>query len=89
MVLMLGKNSLIREEELIGIFDLDNCSQSRLTREFLAAAEKKGLVINTAEDLPNSFVLCKDALYLAQASSRKTAGKLESQNGEYYGGKQG
>ena len=41
------------------MFDLDNTSQSHLTRSFLAAAEKNGDVVNAAGDeLPKSFVLC-------------------------------
>jgi hypothetical protein len=42
MYLTIGKNTVIRDDEIIGIFDLDNCSQSFLTREFLSAAEKAG-----------------------------------------------
>ena len=41
MYLSIGKNTVIRDDELIGIFDLDNCSQSFLTREFLSAAERQ------------------------------------------------
>ena len=44
MYLTIGKNTVIRDDEIIGIFDLDNCSQSFLTREFLSAAEKAGRV---------------------------------------------
>ena len=58
MYLSIGKNTVIRDDELIGIFDLDNCSQSFLTREFLSAAEKAGRVVNAAEDIPNSFLIC-------------------------------
>ena len=42
MYLSIGKNAVIRDDELIGIFDLDNCSQSFLTREYLSAAERRG-----------------------------------------------
>ena len=80
MYLSIGKNTVIRDEEILGIFDLDNCSQSRITREFLSAAEKSGSVVNTAEDIPNSFLLCsrrsaekkenQTEIYLSQSSSR-------------------
>ena len=79
MYLNIGKTTVIQDSEIIGIFDLDNCSQSLLTREFLSAAEKKGSVINAAEDIPNSFLLCserekntseKTAVYLSQSTSR-------------------
>ena len=80
MYLSIGKNAVIRDDELIGIFDLDNCSQSFLTREYLSAAEKAGQVINTAEDIPNSFLICvgrktgskeeSSTVYLSQSNSR-------------------
>ena len=59
MVLSIGKSAFLPEDEVIAIFDLETTSQSYLTREFLAAAEKQGLVENAAEDLPNSFLLCE------------------------------
>jgi len=72
--LSIGKTTVIPEDSILGIFDLDTSSQSFLTREFLAAAEKGGRVFNAAEDIPNSFVLCeeKDAnrVYLSQSTSR-------------------
>lgn len=74
MYLSIGKNCVIHEEHIIGIFDLDICSQSYLTREFLAAAEKGGRVLNTAEDIPNSILLCEESgegrVYLSQSTSR-------------------
>ena len=80
MYLSIGKNTVIREDEIIGIFDLDNCSQSFLTRAFLSAAEKAGQVVNAAEDIPNSFLICAEGkdrskeesgtVYLSQSSSR-------------------
>ena len=80
MYLSIGKNTVIRDDEIIGIFDLDNCSQSFLTREFLSAAEKAGQVVNAAEDIPNSFLICAGqkersneescTVYLSQSSSR-------------------
>ena len=74
MYLNLGKDSLVLKQDIIGIFDLDNCCQSRTTRDFLSAAEKKGQVLNTAEDIPNTFLLCEDhgaeRVYLAQTNSK-------------------
>ena len=74
MYLHLGNGFLARDEDVVGVFDLDNTTGSRITRDYLAQAEKAGSVINTAEDLPRSFVVCvekrgKDTrLYLSQLS---------------------
>ena len=71
--LHLGKGTLVREDEILGIFDLDVTSQSHLTRKFLAMAEKAGQVVNAAEDLPKSFVLCRregqSRVYLSQMAA--------------------
>ena len=66
----LGKGTLVRDDEILGIFDLDITSQSHLTRKYLSMAEKAGQVINAAEDIPKSFVLCRregqTRIYLSQ-----------------------
>ena len=46
----------VREKSIIGIFDMDNTSTSRRTREFLSKAEEEGQVV-PCDDLPKSFVL--------------------------------
>lgn len=74
MYLSIGKNIVISEQNIIGIFDLDNCSQSFLTREYLSRSEKKEQIINAAEDIPNSFIICAEGrdtnVYLSQSTSR-------------------
>ena len=57
MYLHLGNGALAREDEIVGVFDLDITSQSHLTRRFLAMAEKAGEVESASEDLPKSFVV--------------------------------
>jgi len=61
MYLHLGKGTVIPDSSIIGIFDLDITSQSRLTRSFLSMAEKAGEVVNAAEDIPKSFVVSCDS----------------------------
>ena len=56
MYLNIGNDMAVREKSIIGIFDLDNTSTSRRTREFLDKAEEEGQVV-PCDDLPKSFVL--------------------------------
>ena len=58
--LHLGGQYVVPRASVAGIFDIDNTTSARSTREMLAAAEKNGEVINAAEDLPRSFVLCEE-----------------------------
>ena len=56
MYLSIGYDLSLRESSIIGIFDLDNTSTSKRTREFLDRAEENGEVV-PCDDLPKSFVL--------------------------------
>ena len=72
MYLSIGNDMAVREKSIIGIFDLDNTSTSKRTREFLASAEGEGQVI-PCDDLPKSFVVTAeygmDRVYLTSLSS--------------------
>ena len=59
MYLSIGNDMAVRDRSIIGIFDLDNTSTSRRTREFLASAEQEGEVV-PCDDLPKSFVLTSE-----------------------------
>ena len=56
MYLSIGNDMAVRDSAVIGIFDLDNTSTSKRTREFLKKAEQEGQVV-PCDDLPKSFVL--------------------------------
>ena len=56
MYLNIGNDMAVRQKSVVGIFDLDNTSTSRRTREFLEEAERDGLVI-PCDDLPKAYVL--------------------------------
>ncbi|WP_409967114.1 DUF370 domain-containing protein [Bengtsoniella intestinalis] len=79
MFLHIGQTEIIPQRQIIGIFDLDNASYEKRTREYLANAEEDGVVLDIAGDLPRSFVVCdhpyhKQIVYLTQIGSR-TLGK--------------
>ena len=56
LYLSIGNDFAVREKSIIGIFDMDNTTTSKRTREFLSKAEKEGQVV-PCDDLPKSFVL--------------------------------
>ena len=72
----LGQDTVVRTDEIVGIFDLDTSTVSKRTREFLTKAQKAGQVVNVSMELPKSFVLCAQpgrkgghTLYISQISS--------------------
>ena len=72
MYLSIGNDMAVRESSIIGIFDMDNTSTSKRTREFLARSEQEGQVV-PCDDLPKSFVLTAEygmnRVYLTALSS--------------------
>ena len=86
MYIHLGNNVMLPTSDIIGIFDLENTSISKRTRDFLNRAEKEGRVITISYDLPRSFVIAgktkKDSkVYISQISSQtllKRTGYIDS-----------
>ena len=72
MYLHLGQSTVITTENLLGIFDMDNTTVMKSTRDYLNKAEKEGQVINVSYELPKSFVVCCEnnskKVYIAQIS---------------------
>lgn len=85
MYLHLGQDTVVRTSEIVGIFDMDNATVGKSTRQFLAQAEKRGQVVNVTGDLPKTFVVCRDRrgevrVYISQISSatlRKRTGFID------------
>ena len=82
MYLHLGKGTVVSTDSIVGIFDLDITSQSHLTRKYLSMAEKAGQVVNAAEDIPKSFVICrageKSSVYLSQMATATLLRRCEA-----------
>ena len=78
----IGNSMAVREKNIIGIFDLDNASWSRHTREFLRRAEKNGEVIPVSDDIPKSFILTQeyglDHIYLVQFNTKTLEKRIEN-----------
>ena len=73
MYIPIGNDMAVRDRSIVGIFDLDNCSYEKRTREFLARAEQNGEVVPATDHLPKSFILTSEygfnRVYLAQFNS--------------------
>ena len=87
MYLHLGQGVVVPHRDIVGVFDLDNTSSSRLTRAFLEGAERAGRVVNASGDLPKSFVLCRPergeaTVYLSQLSPATLLRRAESNSFE-------
>lgn len=74
MYLHLGQDSVVRERTVIGIFDLDNTTSSKITRDFLNRAQREGRVTYVSGELPKAFVVTedrgRDGVWLTQLGSQ-------------------
>ena len=74
MYLRVEENIIVNTDDIIGIFDMDNTTVSRLGRTFLAKSEKNGLIINSTDDLPKSFVVTNEdkntKIFISSVSSK-------------------
>ena len=73
MYLHIGNGESIKTEEIIGIFDLDTATVSKITKKYISVKEKEGIVEYTDYDLPRAFIICgekkKEKVKLSRISS--------------------
>ena len=73
MYIHLGESTVVRDDEVIGFFDLETTTVSKHTRDFLKYAEKRKEVVNVSYELPKSFIICnrkkENKVYISQISS--------------------
>ncbi len=82
MYLHLGNETVIKTNDIIGIFDLDTSTVSKHTRDYLSKCEKNKEAITVSFELPKSFILCDDGkeqkIYICQLSSKTVQKRLLS-----------
>ena len=64
MFLHLGEDTVITDDEIVGIFDIDTSTVNKATRDYLSVAEKSKRVVYVNYDLPKSFVVTDDKVYI-------------------------
>ena len=58
--LHVGHSKSVKTSDIVGIFDMDTSTVSKVTKNFLSISQKKGEVENTTTEIPKSFILtCK------------------------------
>ena len=90
MYLHLGSDISVNKKYIVGIFDLDNTSTSKITREYLNMATKNKKVINVSEeDLPRSFIITKERgvekIYVSPISSQTLSKRANIYDINLYG----
>lgn len=68
MFLFLGGEVSVRSDDVVGIFDIEECSVSHMTADYLNACQRNGRIVNVSEDMPKSFVVTVDKTYISNVS---------------------
>ena len=83
MYIHLGRDYVLNDRDIIGIFNLETTTTSPRGLEFLNYAQKNGAVVSLSDELPQSYVLADggvvDTVYLSELSSavlRRRAEKM-------------
>ncbi len=82
MFLHLGRNVVVPLEEIVAIIDMASALTSKITREFVNAAQEEGFIkeINSSELKPKSIVITGKDIYFSPISSTtlcKRAGYID------------
>ena len=83
MYLHIGSDCMIHSDDIIAIFDFENTTTSKITREFLSEKERENFIINVSEeDLPKSFIVTdyigNTRIFISPISSATLLKRLES-----------
>lgn len=87
MYIPIGGDMAVRAESIVGVFDLDNTTCSRHTRQFLREAEQEGKVVTVCDDVPKSFLVTREMgmerVYLIQFSAATMEKRLRAKRRPY------
>ena len=82
MYVHLGRDYVLNDRDIIGIFNLETTTISPRGREFLNYAQKNGAVVSLSDELPQCYVLADgglvDAVYLSELSSTAIKKRTEA-----------
>ena len=74
MFLHIGNDVVVRSEDVVAVFDMDNTTISPRSREFLSNAQKCSEVINICDDLPKSYIVTnfdgENRVYISSISTQ-------------------
>lgn len=85
MYVNIGADKFLYTGDIIGVFDFDNTTQSSITRKYLFRCEKENKSENAVTDIPHSFVVTDERVYIAQASGQTIKKRIDRMRGKSHG----
>jgi len=77
MYLNISEKNAVSTKNIIGIFDMDLTTISKKTRDFLNSEQKKGKILESLNELPRSFILAEEGVYLSPVNTVTLKRRLE------------
>ena len=78
MYVHLGQTIVVREIEILGLFDLDHITYNAKAAAFVNTAAQRGKLVLCTDDLPRSAVVTNQAVYLSPFSTATLLRRLET-----------
>ncbi len=69
MYISLGSDVAVHKNDIIGIFDIEKTSVVRSVNDYLSGCQKSGGIYYVSLDMPKSFVVCDDCVYVTNVST--------------------
>lgn len=69
MYLYLGNDVTVLEKDIIGIFDIEKTTVEKSVNDYLSFCQKNGKIYYVSLDMPKSFVVCNDCVYITNVSA--------------------
>ncbi len=81
MFLHLGGDVVINSKKIIGIFDMDTSTVNKATRDYLSKAEKDKKIIYVNYELPKSFAVTQDGIYVSPLNTATLLKRTRQEQG--------
>ena len=81
MYLHLGSDVSVHVDEIAGIFDIEKVTVDRYMKEYLSYCQKQGKIYYVSLDMPKSFVVCTDTVYITNVSCLTLKKRFEEISG--------
>lgn len=79
--LHIGNNYSVDVRSIIGIFDMDNTTVTGITKKLLDKAEKEKRLFLATYDLPKTFIVTAEKIYISQLAASTLKKRLANGGG--------
>ena len=75
--LHLGSDVTVHNDDIIGIFDIERTTVNKAVNEYLKAVQKSGGIYYVSLDLPKSFAVAAEKVYVTNVSTLTLKKRLQ------------